>query len=376
MKQKVYMLILILWPLSILSQNTFEFKGQLSGITSFSPNNDLDLFLGGRYIPEVSYNIPLDSMQALDFNVALNMDASVLFHPFTESETTGNIDPYRAWARYSGKNYEIRVGLQKIDFGSATLLRPLQWFNQIDPRDPLQLTNGVYGFLGRYYFSNNANIWLWSLIGNEKTRGFEVLETNNTIPEFGGRIQLPVPKGEIAFSYHHRIANSENNVTVPQYEKIAENRFGLDGKWDVTIGLWFEASHTIKNKDLGDFTNQSLFNIGTDYTFGLGNGLNVVAEHLISSFDQDAFAFGNVDNTTAISTNYPLSFYDNISAMYYFNWDSQNSTVFLNYEHQFQKLSGYVMLYYNPEEQQGIQQNDYQTNFEGPGIRLMLVYNY
>merc|ERR1712127_1137306 len=102
--------------------------------------------------------------------------------------------------------FELRVGLQKIDFGSASLLRPIQWFNQIDPRDPLQLTNGVYGVLGRYYFLNNANIWLWTLYGNEKTRGFDALETNKKVPEFGGRIQYPTKKGEIALSYHHRSA--------------------------------------------------------------------------------------------------------------------------------------------------------------------------
>jgi hypothetical protein len=376
MKQKIYIIAFIILSTSVLAQNKFDFKGQISGITSFSPNNDLDWFAGGRFIPEASYTISLDSIHNLDFNVAANIWGSVLFHPFDTSKSEGDIESYRIWARYTGKQYEVRLGLQKIDFGVATLLRPLQWFNQIDPRDPLQLTNGVYGALGRYYFSNNANIWLWSLIGNEKTRGFEVIETNNNIPEFGARFQYPVPKGEIGFSYHHRNANSTNILGIQQYDDIEENRFGIDCKWDVTVGLWFEATHTIKNKDLGDFTNQSLLNVGTDYTFGLGNGLNVVAEHLISSFDTDTFKFKNTDNTSAISAMYPLSFFDNISTMYYYNWDSKDSTFFLNYEHQFSKLSGYAMVYYNPEVQQGIQNNELTTNFSGPGIRFMLVYNY
>jgi len=53
--------------------------------------------------------------------------------------------------------------LQKINFGSATLFRLLMWFDRIDPRDPLKLTDGVYGLLLRYYFHNNTNIWLWGL---------------------------------------------------------------------------------------------------------------------------------------------------------------------------------------------------------------------
>lgn len=140
------------------------------------------------------------------------------------------------------------MGLQKIDFGSATILRPLQWFNQIDPRDPLQLTNGVYGIMGRYTFLNNANIRIWGLYGNEKARGFDVVPTNNSIPEFGGRIQHPVPKGELAFSYHHRSANTKTLGHVSALNKIPENRIGLDGKWDLGIGLWFEGVYIHKEK--------------------------------------------------------------------------------------------------------------------------------
>jgi hypothetical protein len=375
-KQKVNILVLLLLSSHIFAQQKLEFDGQLSGAVSFSPDNTLDWFGGGRYIPELSYKIPIDSMQFFDFEASANISGSVLFHPFNASDTKGSIDPYRVWARYSGSQYEIRVGLQKIDFGVATMLRPLQWFNQVDPRDPLELTNGVYGALGRYYFLNNANIWLWALYGNEKTRGFDAVETNKKIPEFGGRIQHPVPKGEIAFSYHHRIANSSDLQGIPQFEKIEENKFGVDGKWDVTVGLWFEATHSHKSKNIGKLTNQTLFNIGSDYTFGVGNGLNIVAEHLISSFDQDAFAFKNTSHISALTASYPISFFDNLSTIFYYDWEAENLTFFVNFEHQFKKLTGYLMLFYNPETQQGIQLNELVNNFSGPGIRLMFVYNH
>lgn len=227
------------------------FDGQLSGFGNYSPDAELEVMLGGRYIPELNYNLPLNSAKALDFEASANIYGSVAFNPFYESKTDGDIQPYRIWARYTGKQYEIRLGLQKIDFGSATILRPLQWFNQIDPRDPLQLTNGVYAALGRYYFLNNANIWLWMLYGNEKTRGYDALETNKDIPEFGGRIQYPVPKGELAVSYHHRTADASALFGENSFNKIPEDRFSLDGKWDVTVGLWFEAVHIHKTKKPG-----------------------------------------------------------------------------------------------------------------------------
>ena len=60
--------------------------------------------------------------------------------------------PYRLWLRYSTSHLEIRAGLQKINFGSSNILRPLMWFDKMDFRDPLMLTDGVYALLGRYYF--------------------------------------------------------------------------------------------------------------------------------------------------------------------------------------------------------------------------------
>ena len=306
MKQVAYIIIAMLLPLNLLGQGPFKFKGQLSGVVSYSPNNDLDWFFGRRYIPEISYKAQLDSIHKLDFNMAFNLDYSSSLHPFSdlESETDSNTDIYRAWARYSGENYEIRLGLQKIDFGSASILRPLRWFDQVDPRDPLGLTPGVWGLLGRYYFLNNANIWLWGLYGNENPKGWEVIDTYETIPEFGGRFQHPVPRGELALSYHHRVADSRNlGVDSLAIDKIPENRIGIDGKWDVGVGLWFEASQSIKQKKIGPFTNQTIATVGMDYTFGIGSGLNVVGEHMMAASYEGSPDFSDAQHITAATAS-------------------------------------------------------------------------
>jgi len=366
---------LLIGQISLFGQNIFEFKGQASVFGNYSPDNDLDFFTGGRYIPEMNYKIKLPKSQNLDFVGAANMYANSMFHAFDTSVNDATIKPYRVWARYTGKQIEVRAGLQKIDFGSATILRPLQWFNQIDPRDPLSQTNGVYGLLGRYYFLNNANIWLWMLYGNEEIRGFDAIKTYGKQPEFGGRLQYPVTKGEIAISYHHRAANSTELPILQSYEKNPEDRLGLDGKWDVGIGLWFEASYIQQSKDIGAFTNQGLFNLGCDYTFGVGNGLNVITEHLFFGYDEEPFQFGKNSNITAATLSYPLNFFNNLSSVLYYSWETEDFAFFLNFEHQFQHFTGYLMAYYNPE-QQAFQQNDMMNSFAGPGIRLMLVYNH
>ena len=360
----------------INAQSTLEFDGQLSFISSYSPRESLEGFLGARYIPELNYNHQVDSSFQIDLEISLNMSAVINFHNFQEGMSDVNISPYRLWARYSADQFELRAGLQKIEFGSASILRPLQWFNQIDPRDPLQLTNGVYGLLGRYYFLNNANVWVWGLYGNERTRGFDFIPTNKWTPEFGGRIQYPVPKGEVGLTYHHRTADSRSLAFVPSFEKIPENRVGIDGKWDLGVGLWFEATHVFKEKELGTFKNQSSFNIGLDYTFGLGNGLSFIAEHMMLGSDEKAFEIQDPIHFTAMTMAYPIGFFDNLSAVVFYSWNTKDLTFFLNYQHSFSKFDAYLMAYYNPETSQGVQQNDLVYSFSGPGIRLMFVYNH
>lgn len=373
-----FVLLILILLLSEISfgQKGLVFDGQLSGFTNYSPEADKDLLLGLRYIPELNYNLQLTKTKALSFQAAANIFGNLAFGPAQPASTDGELQPYRFWVRYTAQQLELRVGLQKIDFGSATLLRPLQWFNQIDPRDPLKLTHGVYAALGRYYFLNNANIWLWVLYGNQKTRGYEFFETNKNNPEFGGRFQMPVPKGELAFSYHHRTADAKSLVPMGGFDNTPEDRFSIDGKWDVKVGLWFEAAHVRKAKNLGILTHQSFVNLGLDYTFGLGNGLNVLGEHLLMTNDKQAFGFKSTTHLTAATLSYPLTLFSNVSVVLYRSWATDDFSFFLNYEHQFKKTTGYIMLYYNPKTLQGIQENELVNTFSGPGIRLMLVFNH
>ncbi len=358
-------------------QNVFNFDGKLSGVANWSPQNDSWGLLNGRYLPELNYDWKLDTGHSLYFEASANMYGSVFF--YDDSVTAdGNILPYRIYARFSGKRYEVRLGLQKIDFGSAMILRPLQWFNEIDPRDPLAITAGVNAVLGRYYFKNNANIWLWGLYGNSKPRGFDLVGPVQDKPEFGGRFQHPVKKGEMAISYNHRTADASDFTINPELASIPEDRIGLDGKWDVGIGLWFETVLIKKHISIGDFTNQTLLTIGTDYTFGLGSGLNVVAEHLIVGFDESSFGFSTSTNTTALSISYPVGFFDNLSLFTTYNWETESASFFLNYQHDFKKITAYLMAYYTPDTSLnlGNDESDFVSSFTGPGLRVMLVFNH
>jgi len=372
----ISILFCILLVQSVVAQK-LEFKGQASAWTNFNPTNELELWGGARYLPQLNLKFGEESKNLIDFEASANLNGTLGTHPFDTLYSSGKIKPYRLWARYSTEQFEIRAGLQKINFGSATTIRPLMWFDKLDPRDPLQLTDGVWGLLGRYYFMNNANLWLWVLYGNKDAKTWEVGNTSQKQPEFGGRLQCPVPKGEVGLTFHHRLCNTDPlELSSVVSGLIPENRIGLDGKWDVGVGLWFEAAWMNKSKNIGLYTNQIMASVGTDYTFGLGSGLNVVFEQLLFAYDEKPFQFESPFSFSTLSMNYSLGMNDNLSAMFYFDWINKGLYNIATWNHQMGNFSLYCMGYSNPKNyKMPLTANDINL-FAGTGVQVMVVYNH
>lgn len=358
--------------------DTLLFQGQLSVRSHYNPDHAFPVQVGGRYIPQLNYEVRWAGDRQLDFEGSANIYGYSNWKDFHNPSTHGKIKPYRSWVRYSARQLEMRLGLQKINFGSASMLRPLMWFDRIDPRDPLQLTDGVWGLLGRYYFLNNANIWVWGLYGNNKTKGWELVGTRESHPEIGGRLQLPIPSGEAALTYHHRTADSrDNELMIPSYTSIPEHRFGLDVRMDVVVGIWMEGAWITKKKDLGPYSNQEMMNAGIDYTFGIGNGLGITLEHLLSAYDAEAFAFDRRTSFSALSLSYPLGLFDNLAVILYRDWTNNQLYSFVNWERQYDAMSIHLMAYWNPDHYNLPAQGGGTENlFGGRGIQLMLVFNH
>ncbi len=369
--------ILMLFISEIQSQDFLNFKGQLSAYSHFNPNNNYLWWNGGRYIPEAHFEVPVTDDRLFDFETSANIYGNFGLKNFNNTASNGKIKPYRLWTRYSTSQFELRAGLQKINFGSASILRPLMWFDQVDPRDPLQLTDGVWGLLGRYYFLNNATVWLWTLYGNKNLKGWEAVNTNQSVPEVGGRFQYPVSTGEAALSYHYRVADSRAlSETELQFEKIPEHRIGFDAKFDWVVGCWMEASWKNMGENLGMFTNQEILNLGVDYTFGLGNGLTVIYEQLLASYDEKAFSFDEPVAFSLMSVSYPVGLFDNLSLIVYFDWRNNAAYNFINWQKQFNKITLYMMGYVNPKNYYIPTQRATENLFAGTGIQLMFVFNH
>ena len=147
-------------------------------------------------------------------------------------------------------------------------------------------------------------------------------------------------------------------------------------KLDLVVGLWLEGSWVTKNKDLGIYTNQEIFNAGTDYTFGIGKGLYVIYEQLLASNDRKPFSFQNTSTFSLISMSYPISIFDNINAIVYYDWKNRNTYNFLNWQKQFNNITLYLMGYWNPKDYRIPAQGEGQNLFAGRGVQVMFVFNH
>ncbi|HDR00166.1 MAG TPA: hypothetical protein ENN51_07790, partial [candidate division WOR-3 bacterium] len=167
----VLLVTLALWA-SVAS--AFGLSGEAQGWLAGAGNPGRYGQAGLQYRPGLSFDIV---PRRLDVELAATGRAGLEAWGADSLAGEAVVRPYRAWLRLRGARYEARAGLQKLAFGPGVLLRPLQWFDAIDPRDPTGTTGGVWGLLGRCWFPGNATAWAWGLIGNSGRRQWEVFES-------------------------------------------------------------------------------------------------------------------------------------------------------------------------------------------------------
>jgi hypothetical protein len=365
------------------ASQSLELQGQLSGWTILSAEDATTSVFGLRYLPTFTAEKDFSGERTADTEISANAYASGPIGSSSELEVNGRVKPYRVWGRYKTSRYEARVGLQKLNFGSATLLRPLMWFDSVDPRDPLQITDGVYAGLFRYYFPNKATIWGWGLYGNTSLKGSETNPTKEHTPEFGGRFELPVPRGQVSFTTHHREADLRRGLLGSLDRQSAftpEHRYGLDGKWDLGIGFWFEGTLSHQTAPDVDRPDQRALDIGADYTFGLGNGLYVLGEYFLFDNSRGVLGPGEGVRLVATTLRYPIGLLDAVSGIFYFDWNRRDSYRFVSWQRTYDRWQFYVMGFWNPQQAAirpgGGEQTVGRSPLSGRGAQLLAVFNH
>jgi len=356
---------------SLFFAQEFQIHGLASGWFSANASR---VQPGIRYIPEFTIDQQFNDNLNGNITVALHAYSTAQFVEHQQPLYNTSMKPYRLWGKVASDEFEARIGLQKINFGSAVLLRPLMWFDAIDPRDPLQMTDGVYALLMRWYFSGNSNIWLWGLYGNNERKGLEVFPSKHNSPEFGGRFQSPVGSGELGATYHHR--NADMKVFSPSLRPSEEDRYALDGKWDIGIGVWFETVIIHRSISVPSLQYQRMWTIGADYTFGIGNGLNVLTEYFRTENPLSAFGSSGGPGFSAVSVSYPLSLLDRISVMVYRDWKNNDWYRLASVQRTYDSLTFYLLGFWNPQTILIPQQQSGKASFAGTGIQFMTAVNH
>src|SRR5690554_7961666 len=90
--------------------------------------------------------------------------------------------------------------------------------------------------------------------------------------------------------------------------------------------------------------------LGTDYTFGIGNGLGLTFEQFFYSSGERGIDFNRSLNFSGLNLSYPLSMSDNLSAMVYYDWGRLRFYNFLNSHHHRNIVNLYLIGCCHPSE--------------------------
>lgn len=365
--------IVIIWSLLlpvtvVISQ---EINGELSGLTSTVDDGSSTnpITFGVRYIPTFYLESSLTDKSFIDFEVSCNLLGTHQIISSDSSTDASIFKAYRFWLRYSTPRFEFRLGLQKINFGPAKLLRSLMWFDRLDPQDPLQLAEGVYSLRLRFDFQNNANIWLWTLYGNRDLKGMEVIPTGDKSPEYGGRFQYPVGKGEMAITTHHRVIDISG-------QSVSENRIALDGVWDFGVGVLFESALIKTDREDSSPDWQSFLTLGMDYTFGIGNGLTMLGEHLLFSMDDTPFSTANKKDISGLMMLYSIGLMDQLSYFSFYNWSENLPYHYVSWQRNYDLWIFHVSVFWSRGKNGSTKESQSLENFGQKGIQLMVIFNH
>jgi hypothetical protein len=373
-------LVVSLWLLAVAGDARAQapvagIEAAASGVASSASDADRQYLL--RAIPKIDWGRTLSPTWKLDLSASFAASTSATYSGGTTRSRDRDVDAHRAWVRLASARFEARVGLQQLSFGSASIFRPLMWFDRLDARDPLQFTKGVYGALARYVSARNSSVWGWALYGNDDRRGWDGLATRRRTAEFGGRAQSPFLGGELGTAYHHRRVDLRAFLPPGSSAPSApEDRFGFDGKWDIGIGVWFETSFTRTPSPLLRRRWQPSWTIGADYTFAVGNGLTLLGEQFYLDPAVPSASPSAALELTAATASYPVGVANVLTAAFYYERRRGDAYRFVEWRRTYDHWRFHLVGFWNPDHASPFAPGSQAGALTGKGIELVVVASY
>ena len=278
-------------------------------------------------------------------------------------------EPYRLWLRYSSDQIEARLGLQKIAFGPAMVLRSLAWFDTIDPKDPTGQTDAVEAFRLRLFPTSSLALWLWSINNDQDTLSY------------GGRAELSTSIGEWGLTYHQDPTELGQSVgQFPIFFSGSHQRAAVDYRYDGYFGFWFEGAGIFANSKQDVELNQfTLFTLGADYTIPVGSGLLIMAETMKISGSSTVIDSSGEQIYTALMASLPINMLHQLMFIAQIDWDNSHIYNYLRWGITYDHFSLNFIFSISPNR------SDYDIAKEdlpktvagfGTGLQFMLIYNH
>ena len=317
---KAFCCTFLLIPFHLAAQvgvrNLFSLDGSQAWRSSH-PEQSLKLL----WQPELDYTI--GSFDRARFSSSLSSQSYL-----TGLEDKPELDTklYRAWGKVDFSAISLCLGLQRINFGTADLIRPQQWFDRLSPLDKSEETEGVVAALGSIALGSTGKMMLWAIRSEDECRGNEFIPSLPDMVEPGARLELPAGPVFTGLSYHYRKAGTSS------FPETEEHRLGFDLRWDGLFGAWLESSGSyFSSEDEVPYPSlQTAFSLGADYTVGLGNGLYLRQETGFMHVSGEDFAALHTETlNTALLISYPMSLLDNVQALGVYDWSSRLVTTTL-----------------------------------------------
>lgn len=369
---RFFLLLALALPLSAFQ---WDFRGELAAYGQ----SGSETRVGMHYLPLLEAEYPLTEGISIQAEWSAHLSWGQPIEDFTFERDDVRTKNYRLNARLQTRQLEVVAGLQKLNFGPGRILRPLMWFDRLDPTDPLGIATGVTGLSVSYYFQNLVQVRLWALESGE-TKGWEQFPGLENHLEGGGRLALPLFGGELGSSAHLRQLDNPG-LFLDASEPLKEIRLALDGFWDVGVGLWFEGTRKEQRTPSENFTEQVMAMLGGDYTFPLGNGVHFSTEHLILDFvmhvppDINMVDPSDTYHITAFMLDYPVGFFDQVSLISLYEWEQDQMTTMISWNRAYDHWQFNLTAFDYPDNPAGLTLGQ-TTGLGGDGIQLLIVFNH
>jgi hypothetical protein len=145
---------------------------------------------------------------------------------------------------------------------------------------------------------------------------------------------------------------------------------------DLGVGLWVEVALSQQKFSFTDLNYKSMLNTGMDYTFNLGNGVNLMTEAFGYLQGEQPFAADQKLLFGLLSAAYPVSIIHNVSAMLFYDFTNNNLYRFINWTVAYDRWSFYIMGFWNPDTYNLYNVDPRTSLYGGWGFQLMAVFNH